>query len=40
MLEKDLHQYIIEQYPKENERCEWKEFKNLKNSFVEMRRMM
>lgn len=33
MLEKELHQYIIEQYPKENERCEWKEFKNLKNSF-------
>ena len=33
MLEKDLHQYIIEQYPKENARCEWKEFKNLKNSF-------
>lgn len=33
MLEKELHQYIIEQYPKENERCEWKEFKSLKNSF-------
>ena len=33
MLEKELHQYIIEQYPKENEQCEWKEFKNLKNSF-------
>lgn len=33
MLELDLHQYLLHEYPQENARCEWKEFKNLKNSF-------
>ena len=26
-------QYLLREYPQENARCEWKEFKNLKNSF-------
>ena len=33
MLEQELQQYLRCKYPKENARCEWKEFKNLKNSF-------
>ena len=33
MLELALQQYLICEYPQENARCEWKEFKNLKNSF-------
>lgn len=33
MTEQELQQYLIEQYPKEDEGCEWKEFKNLKNDF-------
>ena len=33
MTEQDLQQYLIKQYPKEDEGCEWKEFKNLKNDF-------
>ena len=33
MLEQELQQYISHEYPQENARCEWKEFKNLKNSF-------
>ena len=33
MLEPELQQYILREYPQENARCEWKEFKNLKNSF-------
>lgn len=33
MTENELQQYILTQYPKENEECEWKEFKNLKNDF-------
>ena len=33
MLEQDLKQYLRCEYPQENARCEWKEFKNLKNSF-------
>ena len=33
MLELELQQYLRREYPKENARCEWKEFKNLKNSF-------
>lgn len=33
MTEQELQQYIIRQYPKEDEGCEWKEFKNLKNDF-------
>ena len=33
MLELELQQYLHREYPKENARCEWKEFKNLKNSF-------
>lgn len=31
--ESDLQQYLISKYPNENEGCEWKEFKNLKNDF-------
>ncbi len=33
MTELELHQYLLREYPQENVRCEWKEFKNLKNSF-------
>ena len=33
MTELELHQYLLREYPQENTRCEWKEFKNLKNSF-------
>ena len=33
MTKKELQQYLLHDYPQENARCEWKEFKNLKNSF-------
>ena len=33
MFEIDLQQYLQHEFPQENARCEWKEFKNLKNSF-------
>lgn len=33
MLELELQQYLQREYPQENARCEWKEFKTLKNSF-------
>ena len=33
MTEQELQQYLIKHYPKEDEACEWKEFKNLKNDF-------
>ena len=33
MLELELQQYLLREYPQEKARCEWKEFKNLKNSF-------
>ena len=33
MQEFELQQYLQREYPQENARCEWKEFKNLKNSF-------
>ena len=33
MTELELQQYLLHEYPQENARCEWKEFKNLKNSF-------
>ncbi len=33
MLELELQQYLLREYPQENARCEWKEFKKLKNSF-------
>lgn len=33
MTEIELQQYLLSKYPKENEECEWKEFKNLKNDF-------
>jgi len=33
MTEQELHHYLIAQYPKEDEGCEWKEFKSLKNDF-------
>ena len=33
MQERKLQQYLLREYPQENARCEWKEFKNLKNSF-------
>ena len=33
MLEFNLQQYLLREYPLENARCEWKEFKNQKNSF-------
>lgn len=33
MTEQELQQYIRQCYPEENAKCEWKEMKNLKNSF-------
>lgn len=33
MTEQELQQYMLSKYPKENEECEWKEFKNMKNDF-------
>ena len=33
MTELELQQYLLREYPQEDARCEWKEFKNLKNSF-------
>jgi len=33
MTELELQRYLIRHYPKEDEACEWKEFKNLKNDF-------
>ena len=33
MTELELQQYLLREYPQENARCDWKEFKNLKNSF-------
>ena len=33
MTEQELQQYLLSKYPKENEECEWKEFKNMKNDF-------
>lgn len=32
MTEKELQSYLMTNYPFENEKCEWKEFKSLKNS--------
>lgn len=33
MLELELQQYLQREYPQENACCEWKEYKNLRNSF-------
>lgn len=33
MTEHELQQYLIKRYPKEDEACEWKELKCLKNDF-------
>ena len=33
MPEHELQQYLIKQYPKEDEAYEWKEFKSLQNDF-------
>ena len=33
MIELELQQYLLREYPQENARREWKEFKNLKKSF-------
>jgi len=32
MTEKELKQYLFRNFPRENEECEWKEFKTLKHS--------
>lgn len=32
MTEKELHHYLKTNFPLENEKCEWKEFKSLKNA--------
>lgn len=32
MTEKELHDYLKKNYPLENEKCEWKEFKSLKSA--------
>lgn len=34
MTSKELQQYLLNEFPQENARCEWKEMKNLKNSFA------
>lgn len=31
MTEQELHEYLLKNYPKESQFCEWKEFKNLKH---------
>ena len=33
MQESEIQQFLLRNYPQENAHCEWKEFKNLKNSF-------
>ena len=33
MTQQELQRYLLCEYPQENSRCEWKEFKNLVNSF-------
>ena len=33
MTEKELKDFLISHYPVEDEKCDWKEMKNLKNSF-------
>lgn len=33
MTSKELQQYLLREFPQENAYCEWKEMKNLKNSF-------
>ena len=35
MTQLELQQYLLREYPQENARCEWKEFKNLKNSLLD-----
>jgi len=32
MTEQELHNYLVSNFPRENEKCEWKEFKNLKHA--------
>ncbi|MBD5359854.1 MAG: transcriptional regulator [Bacteroides sp.] len=34
MTEQELQQYLLTRFPKEDAHCEWKEMKNLKNSFA------
>ena len=34
MTEKELQEYLLSRFPKEDASCEWKEMKNLKNSFA------
>ena len=34
MNSKELQQYLLREFPQENAYCEWKEMKNLKNSFA------
>ena len=34
MTSKELQQYLLREFPQENARCEWKEMKNLNNSFA------
>ena len=34
MTSKELQRYLLNEFPQENARCEWKEMKNLKNSFA------
>ena len=33
ITEKELHEYIKKNFPEEDTDCDWKEMKNLKNSF-------
>lgn len=32
MTEQQIKEYVAVQFPKENESCEWKEYKNLQNT--------
>lgn len=34
MTEKELQTYLLKRFPKEDTWCDWKEMKNLKNSFA------
>lgn len=40
MLEHNLQQYLLNMYPQENARCEWKEYKILRTLSVGTRKMM
>lgn len=40
MTSEELQRYLLREFPQENVCCEWKEMKNLKNSFAGDEKMM